>query len=103
MLLCVERQRDYLRKGVFGMYVRTYMNDKKHTECVLHTYRAGETAHHCNDSPYKLEVVQMLWVDARPGVDLQAVAVPRVLKQAVHWVQHLMREHKEPLPAWTDT
>ena len=38
----------------------------------------------------ELEVMKMIGVDIGGGVDLQRVVVlVRVLKQTVHWVQHL--------------
>lgn len=50
-----------------------------------------------NDSADKLEVVEMLWVDARVRVDLQSVVVVRrVFKQAIERVKHLMgKQEKE--------
>jgi hypothetical protein len=44
----------------------------------------------------KLEVVQMLRVNTRGGVDLQCVVVVRrVLEETIEWVEHLVREYKE--------
>ena len=53
-------------------------------------YAEPETA------PDELEVVQVLWVYARCRVDLQRVVVMGgVLKQAIEWVKHLVREKEE--------
>lgn len=42
----------------------------------------------------------MIRVDAGCRVDLQAVvAVAGILKQAVHWVQYIMRHMEKPFPA----
>ena len=55
--------------------------------------------HHSYDSAYKSEVGEMFRVDARCRVDLKCVVgVPSILKEAVHWVQHLMGEVEEPFP-----
>ena len=55
--------------------------------------RPGETGNNMDKAAlvtYKLEVMQVVGVDIGRGVDLQGVVVlVGVLKQAVHWVQHL--------------
>lgn len=39
----------------------------------------------------------MIWIDIRGGIYLQAIVVlPCIFKQAIHWVQHLMWQKKEP-------
>lgn len=39
-------------------------------------------------------------VDSRVRVNLQSVdVVPGILEQSVVWIQHLMRQKVEPLPA----
>jgi hypothetical protein len=49
-------------------------------------------------APDELEVVQVLWVDARSRVDLKRVVVVcRVLKQTVERVEHLVRKQEEEL------
>ena len=51
-----------------------------------------------NHTADELEVVEMLWVDARVRVDLEGVVVMGgVLEQAVEWVEHLVREEEEKL------
>jgi hypothetical protein len=41
----------------------------------------------------------MIWIDIRGWVDLQAVIVLiGIFKKAVHWIEHFMRQQKEPLP-----
>ena len=43
--------------------------------------------------------MQMVRVNKGRSVDLEAVVVlVGVLEQAVHWVQHLMGQQKEPFP-----
>jgi hypothetical protein len=51
-----------------------------------------------NNSANKLEVVQMLRIDARMGIDLQrVVVVRRVLEQTVEGVEHLMGKQEKEL------
>ena len=39
----------------------------------------------------------MVWVNEGGGVDLQhVVGVSGVLEQAIHWIEHLVREKEEP-------
>ena len=57
------------------------------------------TPHHGNHSTHKSEVCQVLWVNGGGRVYLQHVIVlSRILKQAVHGVEHLVGELEEPLP-----
>ena len=53
-----------------------------------------------NYSSNEFEVIEMLGIDARVGVDLQSVVVvSRIFKQAVKRVKHFVRQKKEELPA----
>lgn len=46
----------------------------------------------------ELEVVEMLWIDARVRVDLEGVVVVRrVLEQTVERIEHLVREEEKEL------
>jgi hypothetical protein len=55
-----------------------------------------------DNSANELEVVEMLWVDARVRVDLEGVVVVcGVLEQAIEGVEHLMREKEEKLSGET--
>ena len=54
---------------------------------------------HSYDSAHKVEVGQMIGIDARIGVNLKRVNVlPRVQEQSVVGVQHFVGEQVEPLP-----
>ena len=54
---------------------------------------------HGDKSTNKFEIMQMVRVDKGRSVDLEAVVVlVGILEQAVHWVQHLMGQQKEPFP-----
>lgn len=54
-------------------------------------------AYHGDKPSNEAEVGQVVWVDGGGGVDLQTVVVlSGILKQAVHWVQHFMRQQEEP-------
>ena len=54
---------------------------------------------HGYEAPDKLEVVKVVGVDVRGRVDLEAVVVlVGVFEQAVHRVQHLVRQSEEPFP-----
>lgn len=56
-------------------------------------------AYHGNKSPNELEVLKVIRVDVRGRVDLKTVVVlASILKQTVHWIQHLMRQQEEPFP-----
>lgn len=47
--------------------------------------------YHGDETADELEVFEVVWVDGGGGVYLEAVVVlPRVLKQTVHGVQHLV-------------
>jgi hypothetical protein len=51
-----------------------------------------------DDTANEFEVIEMLRVDARMGIDLKGVVVvSRVLKQTVEGVKHLVREQEEKL------
>lgn len=53
-----------------------------------------------NNSADELEEQQMLRVDAGVRIDLKGVIVMcRVLEQTIEWIEHLMREEEEELPA----
>ena len=53
---------------------------------------------HAHDATDKVEVLQVVGVDARVGVDLQrVVVVRRVREQTVDWIEHFVRQQKEPL------
>lgn len=53
---------------------------------------------HGDESPDELEVHEVVGVDRRRRVDLQAVvAVVGVLEEAIHRIEHLMRNVEEPL------
>lgn len=59
--------------------------------------RSGGRAHHGDEAADEAEVGEVVGVDGGRGVDLQAVvALARVLEQAVHGVQHLVREQEKP-------
>lgn len=52
---------------------------------------------HANDSTHKMEVAQMIRIDARVCIDLKGVdIVTRILKQPIVRVQHLMTEKVKP-------
>lgn len=56
--------------------------------------------YHGDEASDKLEVVQVVGVDVRRRIDLQTVVVlVGVLEQAVHGVEHFVRQQQEPLPA----
>lgn len=60
--------------------------------------------YHSNEASNELEVLQVIRVDVGGRVDLQTVVVlPSILKQTVHWVEHLMREQEEPFSEKTNT
>lgn len=53
---------------------------------------------HCNEAADEAEVGQVVGVDGRRRVDLQTVvALPGILEQTVHGVEHFMRQQEEPL------
>jgi hypothetical protein len=55
-------------------------------------------SYHSNEPPDELEIQQMIWIDVRGWVNLQAVVVLiGVFKKAVHWIEHFMRQEKKPL------
>jgi hypothetical protein len=57
---------------------------------------------HGDESTNKFEIMQMVRVNKGRSVDLEAVVVlVGVLEQAVHWVQHLMGQQKEPFPCYS--
>lgn len=60
---------------------------------------------HCNETAYEAEVGEVVWVDGRGRVDLQAVvALAGVLKQTVHGVQDFVGQQEEPFSAkWGET
>lgn len=46
----------------------------------------------------KLEVIQMLWINPRVGVDLQRIIVMcRIFKETIKWIEHLVGKKKEKL------
>lgn len=54
--------------------------------------------YHGDESAYKAEVGEVVWVDGGGRVDLQAVIVlSRVFKQTIHRVEHLVRQEEKPL------
>lgn len=54
--------------------------------------------YHGDESADKAEVGEVVRVDGRGRVDLQAVIVlPSILKQTVHRVEHLMGQEEKPL------
>jgi len=56
-------------------------------------------SYHCNEPPDELEILQMIWIDVRGWVNLQAVIVLiGVFKKTVHWIEHFMGQEKKPLP-----
>ena len=59
-------------------------------------------SHHGDEASDKLEVVQVIRIDVGCRVDLQTVVVlVGVLEEAVHRIQHFMRQQQEPLPVQT--
>lgn len=62
-------------------------------------YERNEQSYHGDEASDEAEVFEVVWVDGRSWVDLQAVVVlTGVFKQAVHGVQHLVGHQEEPLP-----
>ena len=56
-------------------------------------------SYHCNEPPNELEILQMIWIDIRGWVNLQAVIVLiGVFKKTVHWIEHFVGQQKKPLP-----
>lgn len=56
-------------------------------------------SYHGDKAANEAEVGEVVWVDGRGRVDLQAVVVlTSVLKKAVHGVEHFMGQEEEPLP-----
>ena len=56
-------------------------------------------SYHGDEPSHEAEVLEMVGVDGRGGVDLQAVVIlVGVFKQAVHGIEDLMGEHEKPLP-----
>jgi hypothetical protein len=56
-------------------------------------------SYHCNKPPDELEILQMIWINVRGWVNLQAVIVLiGVFKKTVHWIEHFMGQEKKPLP-----
>ena len=75
------------------------MSQKILKEVLSVTLVSFSLPHHGNDSTHESEVGQVFRVDGGGGVDLKHVVVlSRVLKQAVHGVEHLVGELEEPLP-----
>ena len=66
---------------------------------VLEQYRApSSVSHHGDEASDELEVHEVVGVDLRGRVDLQAVVVlVGVLEHPVHRVQQLVGQHEEPL------
>lgn len=53
---------------------------------------------HCDEAAYEAEVGEVVGVDGRGWVNLQAVvALACILKQAVHGIQHFVGQQEEPL------
>jgi len=47
--------------------------------------------YHCNESADELKVHEVIGVDGRRGVDLEAiVVVVGVLEQTIHWVEYVV-------------
>lgn len=56
-------------------------------------------SYHCNEPPDELEIQQMIWIDVRGWVNLQAVIVLiGIFKKTVHWIEHFMGQEEKPLP-----
>lgn len=59
----------------------------------------GSDTNHSNKSSNVFKIFQMIWIHEGGRIDLQAVvAVTRVHEEAVHRIQHLMRQQEKPLP-----
>lgn len=56
-------------------------------------------SYHGDEAPDELEVLEVVGVDVGGGVDLQTVVVlAGIFEQAVHGVEHFVREQEEPFP-----
>ena len=61
--------------------------------------RVAVGTNHGDESTNIFEIFKMVGVDERRGVDLEAVVrVAGVHKQAVHGVEHFVREQEKPFP-----
>lgn len=61
---------------------------------------AAVVERHGDEAPDELEVLQMVGIDIARRVDLQrVVGLVGVLEQAVHGIQHLVRQQEEPFAA----
>lgn len=50
-----------------------------------------------NNAANEMEIVQMLWIDSRVGVDLQRVDIlSGILKEAIVRIEHFVRQQIEP-------
>lgn len=59
---------------------------------------------HCDETPDEFEVMQVVGIDIRSGVDLKTVVVlVGVLEEAIHRIKDLVREEEEPFPEITET
>lgn len=56
------------------------------------------STYHCDEAADEAEVGEVVGVDGRGWVNLQAVvALACILKQAVHGIQHFVGQQEEPL------
>lgn len=55
--------------------------------------------YHGNEASYEFEVLEVIRIDVRGRIYLQAVVVlASILKQTVHRVQYFMRQQEKPFP-----
>ena len=86
MHICVQKQRyAHSRKVVSRSKIRN-------------NYWVG--SYHGDDASDEAEIHQVVGIHRRRRVNLQAIiTVAGVLEEAVHGVEHLVRQVEEPLPA----